>query len=148
MLSLPVPPTNQSLPRSPKRTSSPSVARKAEARHEPFDAVWMHPNTSLPFAVPSVASKLRKYCRDVGAGPVFQTWNVSGSNMIARRGSNSSYRKNSPRRAALWWFEFHGFVSAPKCRMSPGLNGRVQSVRTRPFAQLTCWSQIGLYVCM
>ena len=28
----------------------------------------------------------------------------------------------------MWWFECHGFVSAPKWRMSPGFHGWYQSV--------------------
>ena len=39
----------------------------------------------------------------------------------------------------MWWFVSHGFVSAPKCRMSPGFHGWYQSVSTRPVAQFADW---------
>src|SRR5688500_19071919 len=44
------------------------------------------------------------------------------------------------RRGAMCWLACHGFVSAPNRSMSPELYGRVQSVRIRPVAQLTCCS--------
>jgi len=47
-VSWPVPPTTQSLPRSPKRTSSPSVRWKPVETQVPFGAVSVQPSRSGP----------------------------------------------------------------------------------------------------
>src|SRR4051812_12439121 len=90
-----VPPTSQSLPRSPKIASLPSLYLTPVRRQEPFGAKLMHwsgvTRPTLPAAgFASSASQFRKYwLRIVGTGPVFQTL-PSALNRTARRGSYSS----------------------------------------------------------
>src|SRR5262249_1875275 len=95
-----VPPTIQSLPRSPNIASLPSLRTLAVARHVPLGASEMQPTGVVR---PSFGSKFRKYWWFVGGGPPLfvqvcplgekavqlHVWPLS-KNRIARRGSYSS----------------------------------------------------------
>src|SRR5215203_794393 len=104
-----VPPTSQSLPRSPKIESLPSLYFVPVARHVPLDARLMQPGSvsrpTIPvgtFGFESLTSKFMKYWYGnwlIGELPV-QIWPLGvkvvqphvepvGSNRIARRGSYS-----------------------------------------------------------
>src|SRR6476659_6619803 len=95
-----VPPTIQSLPRSPNIASLPSLLTLADARHVPFGASEMQP---LGVVRPSFLSKFRKnWWLTGGAPPVLvHVWPLGekavqlhvvplSKNRIARRGSYSS----------------------------------------------------------
>ena len=95
-----VPPTSQSLPRSPNIASLPSLRTCADARHVPFGAREMQPSGVVR---PSFLSKLRKNWWFVGAAPpvLVQVWPLGenavqlhvaplSKKRIARRGSYSS----------------------------------------------------------
>jgi hypothetical protein len=88
MVSWPVPPTLQSLPRSPKRTSLPSVFM---AGSTVVQLPWLSTATQAEVRWPDVQSLFKKNCRALGALPASPFHGVpSVLNRIARRGSYSS----------------------------------------------------------
>src|SRR5688572_18326580 len=124
-VSLPVPPTSQSFSRSPKITSLPSVARRPNSRQV---APWVESRTQPLTGGPAVLLALRNQSQPEPKLSLFAV--PSSFSRIARRGSNSSYRPNSPPRLGL--AGCHESVSPPNASASPGFHGVTQSLRSTP----------------